>query len=78
MGIESANSQTQLDWLNPPDSHKRKRLMQTIDALNQRYGRHSIRTADQDAAGANAGWRMKRERLSPCYTTQFTQLLQVG
>ena len=78
MGIESANTQMQLDWLNPPDSDERKSLMHTIDALNQRFGRHSIRTADQDAAGNNAGWRMKRERLSPCYTTQFTQLLQVG
>lgn len=78
MGIESADTQMQLDWLNPPDSDERKRLMHTIDALNQRFGRHSIRTADQDAAGNNAGWRMKRERLSPCYTTQFAQLLQVG
>ena len=78
MGIESATTQMQLDWLNPPDSDKRKSLMHTIDALNQRFGRHSIRTADQDAAGNNAGWRMKRERLSPCYTTQFAQLLQVG
>ena len=78
MGIESANTQMQLDWLNPPDSDERKSLMHTIDALNQRFGRHSIRTADQDAAGNNAGWRMKRERLSPCYTTQFAQLLQVG
>ena len=78
MGIESATTQMQLDWLNPPDSDKRKSLMHTIDALNQRFGRHSIRTADQDAAGNNAGWRMKRERLSPCYTTQFAQLLQVS
>ena len=51
MGIESATTQMQLDWLNPPDSDKRKSLMHTIDALNQRFGRHSIRTADQDAAG---------------------------
>ena len=77
MGIESTDSQMQLDWLNPPDSDERKSLMQTIDALNQRFGRHSIRTADQDA-GSSAGWCMKRERLSPCYTTQFAQLLQVG
>ena len=74
MGIESANSQMQLDWLNPPDSDERKSLMATMDALNQRYGRHSIRTADQDAG---SGWRMRRDKLSPCYTTQFKQLLQV-
>ena len=75
MGIESTNSQMQMDWLNPPDTDERKALMATMDALNQRYGRHSIRTADQDAG---TGWRMRRERLSPCYTTQFEQLLQVG
>lgn len=75
MGIESTDSQMQLDWLNPPDSDERKSLMQTIDKINQRYGRHSIRTADQDAGG---GWRMRRERLSPCYTTQFEHLLQVN
>lgn len=45
-------------------------LMQIIDRLNS-SGRGSVWFAGQ---GAKKSWAMKREMLSPCYTTQYSDL----
>ncbi|WP_449507638.1 translesion error-prone DNA polymerase V subunit UmuC [Enterobacter ludwigii] len=45
-------------------------LMQVVDRLN-RTGRGSVWFAGQ---GAQKGWAMKREMLSPCYTTRYSDL----
>jgi DNA polymerase V len=49
-------------------------LMQTLDAINLRYGRGALRVA---AEGLEKAWRMKREKLSPCYTTDWEGLAPV-
>lgn len=57
---------TQMDWLNPePDD---PRLMKVLDGLNQRYGRDSLFVAAQ---GTVEKWAMRRERLTPQYTTRW-------
>ena len=48
-------------------------LMQVVDQLN-RSGRGSVWFAGQ---GAQKSWAMKREMLSPCYTTRYSDLLIV-
>ena len=45
-------------------------LMQVIDRLN-RSGRGSVWFAGQ---GAVKSWAMKRDMLSPCYTTRYSDL----
>ena len=53
---------------------KTQRLMSTLDAINGRWGRGTLqpgRTAKQ------AEWGMRRELLSPAYTTRWRDLLQV-
>lgn len=45
-------------------------LMQVVDRLN-RTGRGSVWFAGQ---GAQKSWAMKREMLSPCYTTRYSDL----
>ena len=56
----------QIDWLNPnPDD---PRLMKVLDGLNQRYGRDSLFVAAQ---GTVEKWAMRRERLTPQYTTKW-------
>jgi DNA polymerase V len=45
-------------------------LMQVVDRLN-RMGRGSVWFAGQ---GAQKSWAMKREMLSPCYTTRYSDL----
>lgn len=60
---------TQLDFLNEqPDNPK---LMGVFDALNQRYGADSVFLAAQ---GFEQKWAMRRERLSPQYTTRWGDL----
>jgi DNA polymerase V len=54
---------------------KKERLSQCFDAINSRYGRNVLRlglndaTADGADTGCSAAWQMKREMLSPRYTT---------
>jgi DNA polymerase V len=43
-------------------------LMQTLDALNKRFGRGAVKVSTQ---GAYSGWQMRQERRSPNYTTDY-------
>lgn len=55
---------------------KRAKLMQVVDKINRRYGRRTIGSA---ALKMNeAGWAMRREHLSPCYTTDIREVLAVN
>ncbi len=49
-------------------------LMQAVDALNERFGQHKVRLGAQDAKRV---WRMKQEKLSPCYTTKLSDIITV-
>ena len=49
-------------------------IMQTIDNINNRYGGETIKIASE---GVKKIWRMKRENVSPCYTTRFDELVEV-
>lgn len=62
--------QWQSDWLEPAPPAS-SRLMATVDALNQRFGRGFVKISTQ---GAHAQWKMRQERKSPSYTTQWHAL----
>ena len=49
-------------------------IMNTMDRINGRYGSSVIRLASE---GIEKSWRMKREKVSPCYTTSFDDLVEV-
>ena len=57
----------QMDWLEPAQATD-TRLMTTLDKLNQRYGRGTVKVSTQ---GAHQGWQMRQERKSPDYTTNW-------
>jgi DNA polymerase V len=46
-------------------------LMQTLDRLNERYGRGTVKVSTQ---GAFKDWQMRQERKSPNYTTSWDEL----
>lgn len=48
--------------------------MQTIDAINQRMGKHTLQLS---GVRKQALWQIKRELLSPRYTTRWDELLEV-
>jgi DNA polymerase V len=50
------------------DDVRRMALMRALDKLNARYGRDTLTFA---AAGCRQPWQMQRDRLSPCYTTDW-------
>lgn len=50
------------------------RLMATLDVINQRWGRGTLKSA---AEGITKPWQMKRQRLSPGYTTDWNELPMV-
>lgn len=54
--------------VDPEREEKERRLMAAADALNLHYGRGTVRTA---ATGIRQEWQMRRERLTPCYTTRI-------
>ncbi|WP_434668235.1 Y-family DNA polymerase [Klebsiella sp. B345] len=58
---------------NAPRKNSEK-LMAVLDALNAKNGRSALYFAGQ---GIQTGWQMKRDMLSPRYTTRYSDLLQV-
>lgn len=63
---------SQLDLLNPqPENTK---LMQVFDGLNHRYGRDCVFLAAQ---GMEEKWAMRRDRLTPQYTTRWGDIPMV-
>ncbi|TRW25480.1 Y-family DNA polymerase [Klebsiella michiganensis] len=58
---------------NAPRQNSEK-LMEVLDHLNAKDGRGTLYFAGQ---GIQTSWQMKREMLSPRYTTRYTDLLKV-
>lgn len=63
-------SQRQGDLIEPNIIGNGK-LMKTLDELNQRYGRGTLKVSTQ---GAFTEWQMRSERLSPAYTTNWDEI----
>lgn len=49
-------------------------LMRTIDKLNMQFGQQKVRLASQDPKRV---WKMKQEKLSPCYTTNLNDIITI-
>lgn len=54
---------------------RRKRLMDTLETINSRFGRHTVTLA---SSRLSCGWKMRRDNLSPCYTTRIEEIPVVG
>ena len=52
---------------------KRKQLNRAIDEINRKFGKGTIHLA----AATAGGWRMKRERMSPRYTTRLGEIISI-
>ena len=49
-------------------------IMNTMDKVNNRYGSSTLKIASE---GIEKIWKMKRENVSPCYTTRFDDIVVV-
>jgi DNA polymerase V len=50
------------------DRVKDKKMMHILDFVNNKYGRNKLKLA---VMGDGKAWKIKQERLSPCYTTRY-------
>ncbi len=50
------------------------RIMKTVDLMNNRFGKDAVKLATQ---GFSKKWKLRQERLSPCYTTNLAQVLTI-
>lgn len=53
------------------DDEKQTRLMQAMDKINRRYGRHAVRPG---AMGFEHRWKMKQQKVSNRYTTRLSEI----
>ncbi|MEI6758702.1 MAG: Y-family DNA polymerase [Chlorobium sp.] len=58
---------------SPAKQERAGQLMQAVDALNARYGTGTLRVASDNVSG----WKSRQERLSPRYTTRWSDILEV-
>ena len=64
-------TQMQADLWEPTKANP---VMEAWDKINRQYGRGHLKLASELLAD---DWKMNRDRLSPCYTTQFMDLLVI-
>ena len=69
-GLEGARGD-QLDLFDAPVSEHSEKLYAAIDNINQRFGRKTVFHLSE---GVKQSWKMKREHLSPSYTTNWDQI----
>lgn len=72
LGI-TPNSQVQLSLFNTSNP-KHQPIMRVVDKLNAAMGKTTVRFASQSIGRQ---WKMKQERLSPCYTTRIKEIVTI-
>lgn len=68
-------AQVQGSLFDRMDRGRDSKLMKAMDAINGTMGQDRVRLA---SAGYGREWRMKREKLSPCYTTNFADIPRIN
>jgi len=66
--------QQQLSLFDTVNRQKQESIMVALDKINDKMGRDKVHLAIQ---GNKPKWRMKREKLSPCYSTRIEEALIV-
>ena len=72
MGL-TPNTETQLSLFSSSNP-KHQPLMSVVDKLNKSIGQTKVRFASQSIGRQ---WKMKQEKLSPCYTTKMKDIIQI-
>ncbi|MCQ2380383.1 MAG: Y-family DNA polymerase [Victivallaceae bacterium] len=73
-GLESADAVQGDFFSNPAADELDNRVYETLDAINRRFGHGAMSLL---AEGTDKPWKMKRDRLSRRYTTDWDELLCV-
>ena len=68
-------SQIQLGLFQNQPNELSWQLMKTLDNINVKFGKDVLKYAAQ---GYKKIWRLRQQKLSPCYTTDINQILKIG
>jgi DNA polymerase V len=68
-------TQVQGDLFDCVDRHKSRESMRAMDLVNKRYGSQVLQLASVEQQG---DWKLRRQLLSPCYTTRWEDVLVAG
>ncbi|MBT3547790.1 MAG: Y-family DNA polymerase [Flavobacterium sp.] len=74
VGRTIPESQVQLSLFDNLDRDKRREINSVVDIINSKMGRNKVKLAVQ---GTGRKWKLRQEKLSPCYTTRFSEILEV-
>ena len=74
VGRTIPESQVQLSLFDNLDRNKRREINSVVDTINKKMGRNKVKLAVQ---GTGRKWKLRQERLSPRYTTRFSDILEV-
>jgi DNA polymerase V len=66
--------QVQLGLFDKRDRARDQRLMQAVDSSNKIFGKDMIRYGTH---GYGKKWKLRAEKLSPCYTTRINEVMTV-
>lgn len=69
------NSTLALEPFLPRSAHT-ERLMQTMDTINQRFGRTTLQLGSS-LTKDNAPWKMRQQHMTPAYTSDWTQIITI-
>ncbi|MDR3652253.1 MAG: Y-family DNA polymerase [Paludibacter sp.] len=64
----------QTDLFDVRNRAKFSKIMLVMDSLNESYGKQKVKIAAQ---GFDRKWKLKNEKLSPCYSTKLDDVLEV-
>ncbi|MCA6392194.1 MAG: Y-family DNA polymerase [Cytophagales bacterium] len=83
-------TQIQVALFDPVDRLKRRRLMRAMDWVNEQLGTEKVKLAVQGKEAMSphiiaekyrdierSAWKLRREKLSPCYTTDWASIICV-
>jgi DNA polymerase V len=64
----------QTSMFDTRDREKFNKVMGVMDSLNESYGKQKVKIAAQ---GFDRKWKLKNEKLSPCFTTKLDDILDI-
>ncbi|KAB2868453.1 MAG: Y-family DNA polymerase [Bacteroidales bacterium] len=70
----SSEKNIQGNLFKTTDREKLNKISKVTDSLNAKYGRDKLKLAVQ---GNKKEWKLKQEKLSPCFTTRWEDILKV-
>ena len=71
---DSSVDQIELNFNEPVAGRDRTRLMTALDAVNNRWGKGTMKIGSANVGQAPRDWTMKQERRTPAYTTEWDDM----